>query len=137
MLDVKALLTMMLNNITKLTLIWSNPNGITNQTTTMGEQEVPVTSTVYDGFLVEFRAVYNDGARVYEFDFTGASGMYATAYSFKPAGNPLAIYRRSFYPVTGSKMHFTDCTRMTNSAAAVTGSDTGCLVPMRIWGVKL
>lgn len=136
MLDVKALDTMILKNIKKLTLIWSNPNGIANQTTTMGELEVSVTSVDFDGFLVEFRAVYNDGTRVYEFDMLGASGMYATAYSFKLAGNPLVIYRRSFYPVTGNKMHFTDCTRMTNSAAAVTGQDTGCLVPLRIWGIK-
>ena len=121
----------------KMELIWSNPNGIANQTTTMGEEDVSVSSVSYDGFLVEFRAVYNDGARVYEFDMTGATGMYATAYSFKLAGNPLAIYRRSFYPVTGSKMHFSDCTRMTDSSAAVTGSDTGCLVPLRIWGIKI
>ena len=137
MLDVKALDTMILKNIKKLTLIWSNPNGITNQTTTMGESEVSVTSLDFDGFLVEFRAVYNDGARVYEFDMTGAIGMYAMVFSFKFNGNPIAIYRRSFYPAANNKMHFTDCTRISDSAAPVTGSDTGCLVPLRIWGVKL
>lgn len=140
MLNQKKLDTKVLNKIsgmTDFTLIWSNPNGITNLTTTMGEEEVTCTSVSYDGFLVEFRAVYNEGARVYQFDMLGATGMYAMVFSQKLAGNPLAIYRRSFYPLAGSKMHFTDCTRITNSNAAVTGSDTGCLVPLRIWGIKL
>ena len=136
MLNQKKLDIKILNNMQQMELIWSNPNGVASLTSTMGEEEVQMTSAVYDGFLVEFRAVYNDGARVYEYDMIGASGMYAMAFSHKLAGNPFVMYRRSFYPIAGDKMHFTDCTRMTNSAAAVTGSDTGCLVPLRIWGIK-
>lgn len=122
---------------TEYELIWENPNGIANQTSTMGEEEVEVSSLSYVGYLVEFRAVYNNGAKVYAHLMTGATGMFGSVYSVKLAGNPINIYRRNFYPVAPNKMHFTDCTRMADASAAVTGSDKGCLVPLRIWGIKL
>lgn len=136
MLNQKTLNTNVLKDIKKFTLIWTNPSGATSLTSTMGEEEVTCSSIDFDGFLVEFRAVYNEGSRVYQYDFIGALNMYAYAYSVKNAGNPISIYRRSFYPVVGNKMHFSDCTRISSNAANVTGSDTGCLVPLRIWGIK-
>lgn len=136
MLNQKTLNTNFLKDIKKFTLIWTNPNGVASLTSTMGEEEVLCSSVSFDGFLVEFRAVYNEGSRVYQYDFIGALNMYAYVYSVKNSGNPINIYRRSFYPVVGSKMHFTDCTRISSNAANITGSDTGCLVPLRIWGIK-
>jgi len=120
-------------------LIWSNSNGINNQTSIAGDNfdvllSKPVSNFV--GVLVEFRAVYNNGQRVYANTFFGAASMYGVAYSFAQTGNPMMLFRREFWPLDNNTFRFTACTRISSNAANVVGQDTGCLVPLRIWGIK-
>lgn len=118
-------------------LIWENPNGITSQTTTMGASSVTVTksTTLYKGIICEFRCYYNSGERTYGVDMFGATGMFAREMIMRATGNPVIGYTRTWYPSTEYQVTFSDCTRISSNAANVTGSDTGCLVPLRIWGI--
>lgn len=120
-------------------LVWSNANGIDNKTSLAGNNFDVILSkpvNLFMGFLVEFRATYNDGARVYANTVTGASGMFGIAYAFNGTGNPILVFRRDFWPLDAQTLRFSACTRMSSNAANVVGQDTGCLVPLRIWGIK-
>ena len=137
MLNVKKLLTKVLTKAVFLDLIWTNPSG-NSQTSTMGAQSVTVTqpTTDFKGFLVEFRCFYNTGEKIYGLNFTGMSGMTAMISTPKKSGNPIYEYWRSWYPSAEYQISFSDCTRILSNSADVVGSDTGCLVPIRIWGIK-
>lgn len=121
-------------------LIWTNPNGNTNLTCTMGESTVTIDKHLsnYDGFIVEFRNYYNAGDKTTEIYFSKCQGMYGRTIISATLSNPTISYGRHWYPVNSSNgFYFSDCTRYTSNAASVVGSDTGCLVPMRIYGFKL
>ena len=121
-------------------LLWTNPNGHTNLTCTMGESTVTINDRLskYDGFIVEFRNYYNAGDKTTEIYFSKCQGMYGRTIISATLSNPMISYGRHWYPVNSSNgFYFSDCTRYTSNAASVVGSDTGCLVPMRIYGFKL
>lgn len=121
-------------------LIWTNPNGHTNLTCTMGESTITIDKRLskYDGFIVEFRNYYNAGDKTTEIYFSKCQGMYGRTIISATLSNPMISYGRHWYPVNSSnEFYFSDCTRYISNAASVVGSDTGCLVPMRIYGFKL
>lgn len=121
-------------------LIWTNPNGNTNLTCTMGETDsvTPDKSPIdYDGLIVEFRNFYNTASKTTDILFRRSQGMTGRISINAPYSNPTINYARAYWPNTDGTMHFSDCTRYSSSAASVVGSDTGCLVPLRIYGFKL
>ena len=121
-------------------LIWTNPNGHTNLTCTMEESTVTIDEPLskYNGFIIEFRNYYNAGDKTTEIYFSKCQGMYGRTIISATLSNPTVSYGRHWYPVSSSNgFYFSDCTRYTSNAASVVGSDTGCLVPMRIYGFKL
>ena len=123
---------------TTLDLLWTHSSGATSQVSTMGSDEITLNAetTPYKGLLCEFRCFYNSGERTYGYDMFGASGMFARESVTRATGNPMISYTRTWYPSGTNKVVFSDCTRVSSNATNVTGSDTGCLVPLRIWGVK-
>lgn len=121
-------------------LIWTNPNGHTNLTCTMGEVDdvTPDKSpALYDGFIIEFRNFYNTASKSTDILFRHSPGMTGRISVNAPYSNPTVNYARAYWPNSDGTMHFSDCTRYSSNAASVVGSDTGCLVPMRIYGFKL
>ena len=119
-------------------LVWSNPNGITSLTSTMGSETVTIDDmTGYDSLLVEFRKRYNQSAKVCDLSITGTSGLISEVACISTNSNPILGFYRGWYRSDVAKVHFDDCTRTSSSAAAVTGSDKGCLVPIRIFALKL
>lgn len=121
-------------------LIWTNPNGHTNLTCTMGESTITINKHLsnYSGFIIEFRNYYNTGEKTTEIYFSKCQGMYGRTIISATLSNPTISYGRHWYPVAASNgFYFSDCTRYSSNAASVVGSDTGCLVPMRIYGFKL
>lgn len=121
-------------------LIWTNPNGHTNLTCTMGETDsvTPDKSPLlYDGLIVEFRNFYNTGSKTTDILFRHSTGTFGRISINAPYSNPTINYARAYWPNTDGTIHFSDCTRYSSNAASVVGSDTGCLVPMRIYGFKL
>ena len=137
-------LTNILNEIlpipqgTQYELIWTNPNG-NSQTSTMGASTITANTSLskYDGFMAEFRCYYNTGDKTYGFNMKGMSGMFGRITTTRGTGNPVIEYTRSWYPSSDTQFAISDCTRITSNSADVTGQDTGCLVPIRIWGIIL
>lgn len=119
-------------------LLWTNPDG-NSQTSTMGSGTITVTKdlTVYDGYIAEFRCFYNSGDKTYGFNFKGMSGMFGRVTTERASGNPMYAYTRTWYPSSTMEFTISDCTRIVSNSADVTGQDTGCLVPIRIWGIKM
>ena len=118
-------------------LLWSNPSGVSSQTSTMGDSNVTLTQST-EGvkyFIVEFRCFYNVGAKVTCLYFPGTTGVGARVECSRESGNPITMYSRTYYSVDQTTFHFSDCTRYASNAAAVVGQDTGCLVPIRIFMV--
>ena len=138
MLDLKALLAKILTKATFFELIWTNPNG-NSQTSTMGETTITISKPMelYSGFMIEFRCFYNSGDKTYGFNFMGMSGMYSRIMATRTTGNPIYEYARIWYPSAEYKIYMSDCTRIMGNHANVIGEDTGCLVPIRIWGIKI
>lgn len=122
---------------TKPILIWSNPNGITSLTSTMGDSTVTLTDGTADAkyFIVEFRCVYNVGTKIASMYFPGTAGLQGRVECSRESGNPITMYSRGYYRASDTSFHFSDCTRYTSNSAAVVGQDTGCLVPIRIFKV--
>ena len=121
-------------------LVWQNPNGIGSMTALMsGETAVTLTKSInsFDGFLCEFRCYYNTGQKTYGHYFTGASGMYAQTTVIRDVGNPMMEFSRTWWASGDMTITFSDCTRIVSNGSNVVGQDTGCLVPLRIWGIKL
>lgn len=134
----KKITTLMDKLIDSLDLLWTNPSGAGSQTATMGSSEITLDKPVinYIGLVGEFRCYYNKGDKTYGFYFPGASGTYARVMIASDSGNPIKEYARTWYSGSVTKLNFSDCTRIQQSAANVVGQDTGCLVPLRIWGIK-
>lgn len=122
---------------TMLTLLWTNPSGASSKTATKGEGDITLDQSAsgYRGYMCEFRCVYNDGTRMYDTYFP-TTGMSERTWTFATDGNPFKGYTRYWYLNSSTKMWFSDCTRVLSNASPVTGQDTGCLVPLRIWGIK-
>lgn len=119
-------------------LVWSNPAGHTSQTSTMGE--VDITTDDMSGFnavLVEFRKRYNQPAKVCDLSITGSQGMVSECTILSTNSNPLWGFSRTWWKSGNTTVHISDCTRLRSDTAAVTGQDTGALVPLRIWAIKL
>lgn len=123
---------------TQYELIWTNPNG-NSQTSTMGASTITTNTSLskYDGFMAEFRCYYNTGDKTYGFNMKGMSGMFSKVITVRSSGNPIIEYTRIWYPSSDTQLTISDCTRITSNSADVTGEDTGCLVPIRIWGIIL
>lgn len=138
MLDLKALLVNILTKATFFEIIWTNPSG-NSQLSTMGAATITTTKALdlYDGFMIEFRCFYNSGDKTYGFNFTGMSGMYSRIMATRTTGNPIYEYARTWYPSADKQFTISDCTRIMGNNANITGQDTGCLVPIRIWGIKI
>lgn len=119
-------------------LVWTNPNG-NSQTSTMGASDITINKSreLYDGFMIEFRCFYNAGDKTYGFNFMGMSGLYSRIMATRTTGNPIYEYARTWYPSAEYKITMSDCTRIMGNNANITGEDTGCLVPIRIWGICL
>lgn len=121
-------------------LVWQNPNGIGSMTALMsGETVLTLTKSTssFDGFLCEFRCYYNTGKKTYGHYFTGASGMYAQTTVIREVGNPMMEFSRAWWVSGDTTISVSDCTRIVSNGSNVVGQDTGCLVPLRIWGIKL
>jgi hypothetical protein len=137
-------LTSILNEVlpipqgTQYELIWTNPNG-NSQTSTMGASTITANTSLskYDGFMAEFRCYYNTGDKTYGFNMKGMSGMFSKIITVRSSGNPIIEYTRIWYPSSDTQFTISDCTRITSNSADVTEQDTGCLVPIRIWGIIL
>lgn len=119
-------------------LVWSNPAGHTSQTSTMGEADITTDSmSGYNAVLVEFRKRYNQPAKVCDFSVTGSPGLVSECTILSINSNPLWGFSRTWWRSGDTTIHFSDCTRLRSDAAAVTGQDTGALVPLRIWAIRL
>lgn len=121
-------------------LVWQNPNGIGSMTALMsGETALTLTKSTssFDGFLCEFRCYYNTGQKTYGHYFTGAYGMYAQTTVTREVGNPMMEFSRAWWVSGDTTISVSDCTRIVSNGSNVVGQDTGCLVPLRIWGIKL
>ena len=83
--------------------IWTNPNGHTNLTCTMGETD-SVTPTksllLYDGLIVEFRNFYNTASKSTDILFKHSPGMTGRISINAPYSNPTINYARGWYPNT-------------------------------------
>jgi len=137
-LNQKKLDTLILNNYERRELLWTNPSGANSKVATFGEGDItlnkPILNHAY--IICEFRCVYNEGTRTFDTDFLGVAGMSARVFTFGTSGNPLIAYSRYWYPNGTDKVWFSHCARISSNASPVYGQDTGCLVPLRIWGIK-
>ena len=124
-------------SLNNLVLLWTNPSGAGSKTATRGEGNITLSSSAdgYNGYLCEFRCVYNDGTKTYDYYFP-YSGTSTRTWTFNTSGNPFIGYTRYWYLNSNTQMWFSNCVRVLSNASPVSGQDTGCLVPLRIWGIK-